>query len=156
MHPKNSNILFPEIAKRLNCSEELVSDYIYFVFGELRKEMTYIRQINYCLPYIGRFDTTVPLLKKEIERFKKYKEEKGRFIGDVQEEIILNSAREKAMNESIRYRDIKLQKLKWHKENGDPYKKYNKEQEENLRRDQELLLQKQIDRKNSKKKNEKM
>lgn len=142
MYPKNSNILYKQIAKKLNCDETLVSDLIHYVFNELRNNMSNMNDIIYSLPYIGKFEATTPLIRKELKRFYKILKEKPVIAGGA-EKMKLVRAMQMSIDEALKFNESKLNKLLWHKENGDPYKKYNKEQEENLRRYIEYLKEKE-------------
>ena len=137
MLPKNSTDFFPKIAEELGLDEDLVSDYIYFVFSKFRKCLSGFKNDSYYFKGLGTFETSISLLQKELKAVKAKNNKYAKMNLNSEVENIMN-AMLKQNKSTLRYYEGKLKKILWHKENGDPYKKYSAKQEEDIRRRIEL------------------
>ncbi len=138
MLPINCNDIYKQVADELGVNEQLVNDFISHVFSEIRKKMNNLEDASFSIDNIGTFRVTSAKLKKERIRLKK-KRYFNHKISAATDYDIINNAIAKVDKDDIDILENKLEKLKWHKENGDPYKKYNKKQEEDCRRRIEFL-----------------
>lgn len=133
MLPRNSMEFIDEIAQKTGYEKQLVQDAVRFFYESLRKSLSNFDDVTISVIQLGTFSTNRNKLKKQKkEILKRYiKANKMLFANDVR---IINDAIEKNDKIMIDYYENKLAKLKWHKENGDPYKKYSLEQEEDCKR----------------------
>lgn len=146
MFPKKSNILYDKVAELTGEDKELVEDIINFTFSHLRKTMGHLDQIRFSLPFMT-FETNKKLLNKEITRILSMREcykKRGLQKKYVAMRESLFTLKENIEKERDEYDKAKVKKLKWHKENGDPYGVYKKELAANTRRYQELLKEEQV------------
>ena len=152
MLAKNSIEYIDEVANELGVERNVVNDIIRFFYNQLRVTLSDFKSTSLVVCNIGKFSTTRQRLINEKKRFLGPCAE-GNKIAE-RDVAILNDAIYEHNKIAIDYYENKLAKLRWHKEHGDPYKKYSEEQEKNCKGILELLTEENQRRGSFKKKDE--
>lgn len=70
MNPKNYKSFYDEIAEEAKVHKDLVSDFIFFFYDRVRKNLSDLKHPKINLPNLGTFSIRVGKLKNSIKRNK--------------------------------------------------------------------------------------
>ncbi len=68
MNPKNYKKFYDDIAKESEVHKDLVSDFVFFFYDRVRKNLSNLTNPKISLPNLGTFSIRTNKLKKSIKR----------------------------------------------------------------------------------------
>ena len=68
MNPKNYKNFYDDIAKESEVHKDLVSDFVFFFYDKVRKNLSNLTSPKIALPNLGTFSIRTNKLKKSIQR----------------------------------------------------------------------------------------
>ena len=68
MNPKNYKNFYDDIAKESEVHKDLVSDFVFFFYDRVRKNLSNLTSPKILLPNLGTFSIRTTKLKKSIQR----------------------------------------------------------------------------------------
>tara|TARA_R100001015_G_C4628062_1_gene187998 strand:- start:2086 stop:2445 length:360 start_codon:yes stop_codon:yes gene_type:complete len=68
MNPKNYKNFYDDIAKESEVHKDLVSDFVFFFYDKVRKNLSNLTSPKIALPNLGTFSIRINKLKKSIQR----------------------------------------------------------------------------------------
>jgi nucleoid DNA-binding protein len=119
LNPKNYKNFYKDIAKEVEVHKDLVSDFIFFFYAKLRKNLSELEHPKINVPNLGTFSIRHHKLKKAIKRQKD-------ILGNLQKITFDGFDKSIPVNEKIKQMEKLLNKIEINIKQKKKFKNENK------------------------------
>jgi nucleoid DNA-binding protein len=119
LNPKNYKNFYKDIAKEVEVHKDLVSDFIFFFYAKLRKNLSELEHPKINVPNLGTFSIRHHKLKKAIKRQKD-------ILGNLQKMTFDGFDKSIPVNEKIKQMEKLLNKIEINIKEKKKFKNENK------------------------------
>lgn len=119
MNPKKYKNFYQDIAEEAEVHKDLVSDFVFFFYAKLRKNLSELKHTKINVPNLGTFSVRHNKLKKAIKRQKD-------ILGNLQKMTFDGFDKSIPVNEKIKQMENLLNKIEINIKNKKSFRNENK------------------------------